>query len=406
MDVSDSVDGIKRTGGRRSPVRSICEELLKDSAPSLPGAKKALCEQAALLELAHDAIIVRDLEGRIKYWNKAAEKLYGWKRGEAKGKRIYDLLKTRSKVSLQEVEEIVRNRGEWQGELIHTTRQKASVVVESRWAVQRDKNGNPVAMLEINRDVTARKVAESAAKDYASKLEDSNRQLRDFAFIASHDLQEPLRKLSTFGSILEARFSEGLGKEGQAYLVKMLEATARMNDLIESLLIYSRVTTGSEPFVSVNLGKLLIEVVQDLEIPIEETGATVETVDLPTVQGDPGQIRQLFQNLIGNALKFHGGSPFVRVYGEVCLKGACKIFIEDNGIGFDEKYLDKIFQPFQRLHGKSSPFKGSGMGLAICRKIVDRHNGTITARSVQGRGSTFIVTLPLKQCDEIEACAA
>jgi signal transduction histidine kinase len=328
------------------------------------------------------------------------------KRSEAKGKRIYDLLKTRSHVPLPEVEEIVRNRGEWQGELIHTTRQNASVVVESRWALQSDKNGNPVAMLEINRDVTARKNAESKAKAYASKLEDRNRQLRDFVFMASHDLQEPLRKLSTFGSILGARFSEGLGKEGQAYLVKMLEATARMNDLIESLLMYSRVTTGSEPFVSVNLGELVKEVVQDLEIPIEETGARVETVDLPTIQGDPDQIRQLFQNLIGNALKFHGDRPVVKVYGETCLQRACKIFIEDNGIGFDEKYLDKIFQPFQRLHGKSSPIKGSGMGLAICRKVVDRHNGTITARSAPGKGSTFIITLPLKQCDEIEQCAA
>ena len=144
----------------------------------------------------------------------------------------------------------------------------------------------------------------------------------------------------------------------------------------------------------------------DLEIPIQETGAEVGADDLPEIEADPGQIRQLFQNLIGNALKFHSENPRIKIYAEACWEGTCKIYIEDNGIGFDESYLDRIFQPFQRLHGKSSPYKGSGIGLAICRKIVDRHNGTITAMSEPGKGSTFIVTLPLRQSDENEACAA
>ena len=248
-----------------------------------------------------------------------------------------------------------------------------------------DENGHPIAMLEINRDITARKIAEAAAKDYSTRLERTNQELRDFASIASHDLQEPLRKVSTFGSILEAKFADALGKEGQAYLAKMLDATARMQALIQSLLIYSRVATRSEPFVSVDLGKLVKEVLLDLEIPLQETGAEVGTDDLPRIEADPGQIRQLFQNLIGNALKFHGDNPRIKIYAEACWEGTCKIYIEDNGIGFDELYLDRIFQPFQRLHGKSSPYKGSGIGLAICRKIVDRHNGTITARSVQGK---------------------
>ena len=127
-----------------------------------------------------------------------------------------------------------------------------------------------------------------------------------------------------------------LGKEGQAYLSKMLDATARMQALIESLLIYSRVTTRSEPFVSVDLGKLVKEVLLDLEIPIQETGAEVGTDDLPRIEADPGQIRQLFQNLIGNALKFHSDNPRIKVYAEACWEGTCKIYIEDNGIGFDE----------------------------------------------------------------------
>ncbi len=400
MAVIDDIAESKRVQGNSGL------EPAGDSSAAFPGSNLAFCETGALLDLAHDAIVVRDLDARIKYWNKAAEKLYGWKRREANGKIIHELLRTRFPIPVREIESIVLDKGKWQGELIHYTRKKKPIVVESRWALQRDENGHPVAMLEINRDITARKIAEAAAKDYSTRLERSNQELRDFASIASHDLQEPLRKVSTFGSILETRFAGALGKEGQTYLNKMLDATARMQALIESLLIYSRVTTRSEPFVSVGLGKLVKEVILDLEIPIQETGAEVGADDLPEIEADPGQIRQLFQNLIGNALKFHSENPRIKIYAEACWEGTCKIYIEDNGIGFDESHLDRIFQPFQRLHGKSSPYKGSGIGLAICRKIVDRHNGTITAMSEPGKGSTFIVTLPLRQSDENEACAA
>ena len=170
-------------------------------------------------------------------------------------------------------------------------------------------------------------------------------------------------------------------------------------------MMYSRVTMKSEPFAWVDLEELAKEALRDLEIPIQETGARWKWASCP-IQADPVQMRQLFQNLIGNALKFHRGSPSIKIYGEACWEGTCKIMIEDDGIGFDEIYLERIFQPFQRLHGKSSSYKGSGMGLAICRKIVERHTGSIVARSVQGQGSTFIVTLPLKQCGADEACAA
>ncbi len=399
MGVLDNTAGSERVQDNSSPAP------MGDYAAALPEANKVL-EPGALLELAHDAIIVRGLDARVRYWNKAAEKLYGWKRSEANGKIIHELLRTRFPIPVHDIESIVLDRGKWQGELIHFTRKKKPIVVESRWALQRDEKGHPAAILEINRDITARKIAEAAAKDYSTRLERSNQELRDFASIASHDLQEPLRKVSTYGSILEDRFADALGKEGLAYLTKMLGATARMQALIQSLLIYSRVTTRTEPFVSIDLGKLVKEVLLDLEIPIQETGAEVGTDELPRIEADPGQIRQLFQNLIGNALKFHSENPRIKIYAEACWEGTCKISIEDNGIGFDEEYLERIFQPFQRLHGKSSPYKGSGIGLAICRKIVDRHNGTITARSEPGKGSTFIVTLPLRQHDEHEARAA
>ncbi len=382
------------------------DDLEKNRAAHLEGSNRVLRQQVALLELAHDAITVRDMSAKITYWNGGAEKLYGWKKSEAIGKVIHKLLKTKYPIPLSDIEKTVLDKGEWQGELIHFTREKTPIVVESRWGLQRDESGAPMAILEINRDITDRKIAESLTKDYQGRLEKANVELRDFAFIASHDLREPLRKLTVFSSILEGKFAEALGEEGIVYVNKIQDAAVRMQELIDSLLMYSRVTTKAEPFIWVDIGEVIKEVVLDLEVPIQETGAVLEIGDLPRIQADPSQIRQLLQNLIGNALKFHRDTPHIKIYGEACWEASCKIFVQDDGIGFDESYLDLIFQPFKRLHGKSSPYKGSGMGLAICRKIVDRHNGTITAHSVPGTGSTFVVTLPLKQCGEHEVCAA
>jgi signal transduction histidine kinase len=170
-----------------------------------------------------------------------------------------------------------------------------------------------------------------------------------------------------------------------------------MTSLLMGLLEYSRVTTKSDPFAKANLTVIVSEVLSDLEVKIETTGAQVQLEELPVVKADPTQMRQLFQNLIGNALKFHktGEKPAVKISSSSIDDCKLQIVVEDKGIGFDEKYLDKIFAPFQRLHGKSSQFKGSGVGLAICKKIVERHGGSITATSTPGVGSSFIIRLPL-----------
>ncbi len=272
----------------------------------------------------------------------------------------------------------------------------------SRQALQRDEAGSPLAIMEINLDITERKQAEEEIKRYASQLELSNRELQDFAFVASHDLQEPLRKIQAFGDQLKTGYSERLDAEGLDYLARMQSAAVRMQALIQALLNYSRVTTKARPFSPTDLAAVAREVVGDLEARISEAGGLVEIGDLPTIEADPTQMRQLLQNLIGNALKFHGDEkPVVKVYGRSAAHGPShdglyQIFVEDNGIGFDEKYLDRIFTPFQRLHGRGT-YEGTGIGLAICRKIVDRHGGSITAKSAPGKGSTFIVTLPVKQ---------
>ncbi|KYC35066.1 histidine kinase [Scytonema hofmannii PCC 7110] len=226
------------------------------------------------------------------------------------------------------------------------------------------------------------------------ELARSNEELQQFAFIASHDLQEPLRKIKTFGERLKATCSDALTEQGQDYLERMQNATRRMQALIEDLLTLSRVTTRAKPFEQVDLAQVTQEVLSDLEIRILQTEALVEVGDLPTVQADPLQMRQLLQNLIGNALKFHykDTPPIVKIYTQQHEAGHEQLIVEDNGIGFDEKYLDRIFNVFQRLHGRNE-YEGTGMGLAIARKIVERHGWSITAYSQLGKGSKFIVSL-------------
>lgn len=247
--------------------------------------------------------------------------------------------------------------------------------------------------------------------DTNTELERSNRELQDFAFVASHDLQEPLRKIQAFGDRLKTKHGPQLNDEAQDYLQRMQGAASRMHTLINDLLTFSRVTTKAQPFISTDLGKIAKEVLADLEVRLQDTGGTVEVGDLPVIEADSMQMRQLIQNLISNALKFHkpDEAPIIKIGAEISGNGSgpagrrsnsvAQLTFEDNGIGFDEKYLDRIFTPFQRLHGRGE-YEGTGIGLAVCRKIVERHGGTLTARSTPGEGSTFIVTLPVNQDKE------
>jgi signal transduction histidine kinase len=240
------------------------------------------------------------------------------------------------------------------------------------------------------------------------ELARSNRELEGFASVASHDLQEPLRKITAFGDRLQGQFGDALTDKGRDYLERMQNAATRMQTLIDDLLAYSRVTTRGQPFVPVSLTAVTGEVLSDLELRIEKTGARVEVGDLPTIEADPLQMRQLMQNLLSNALKFQrpGEPPQIRVEGRIldgnaaagdgaAAPGRCQIQVEDDGIGFDEKYLERLFKPFQRLHG-SGTYEGTGIGLAICKKIAERHGGSIVARSAPGRGACFLVELPVQ----------
>jgi light-regulated signal transduction histidine kinase (bacteriophytochrome) len=230
-----------------------------------------------------------------------------------------------------------------------------------------------------------------------AQLEQNNNALREFVSAASHDMQEPLRKLMTYGDLFRTKCRDTLSELESEYLGKMEKAASRLQNLLKNLLEYSRVSTIKTSFVQVDLNKLLSEVLDDLEGRISETGARFEVERLPVIKADPNQMWQLFQNLIGNSLKYRGDEkPFIRIYSKRLKRSHWRISINDNGIGFDEKYLERIFAPFQRLHGKSSLYEGTGMGLAISKKIVELHGGVITAKSKPGEGSTFMIILPIK----------
>ncbi len=223
--------------------------------------------------------------------------------------------------------------------------------------------------------------------------------------MASHDLQEPLRKVQAFSDRLRSKCGAALDDAGRDYLDRIQNAGKRMQTLINDLLTFSRVTTKAQPFISTDLNRAARDVICDLEVRIEQVGGRVEVSDLPTVDADPLQMRQLMQNLIGNALKYHRPEvpPVVKVSSKTVVdpsRELCQILVEDNGIGFEEVYADRIFTIFQRLHGRTE-YEGTGIGLAVCRKIAERHAGSITARSTPGEGSSFMVTLPIRQQREV-----
>ncbi|MGI9415556.1 MAG: PAS-domain containing protein [Hyphomicrobiales bacterium] len=250
-------------------------------------------------------------------------------------------------------------------------------------------------------DVTAFEQHAKQLNEYAERLEFSNRELQEFAYVASHDLQEPLRKIEAFGDRLRTKYADRLDDNGLVYLDRMQDASSRMRSLIRELLNYSRLTTKAKPFEATDLNIVVDGVLNDLEVGIESTGGEVRRGGLPTVEAEPTQIRQLFQNLISNALKFRKPdvAPVVEISATAVGAGDAarwSISVADNGIGFEQKYADQIFKIFQRLHGRSE-YEGTGIGLATCRKIIDLHSGAIEASSEPGVGTTVAFVLPVKQ---------
>jgi two-component system, LuxR family, sensor kinase FixL len=374
----------------------------------------------AILESSLDPIITISHEGVITEFNHAAELAFGHPRDKVLGTKPSDVLFPPA-TSAGQQDRIDRylnvGEGSMLGKRVEVTAVRAggeTFDAEMAMTISQEQ-GAPVLTFFI-RDISRRKLAEQEQLRYAAELERSNRELEQFAYVASHDLQEPLRKIRTFSDRLQMKWGDRLDEMGNECLQRMHTAAARMQSLIDGLLSLSRVTTQGQTFVAVDLAGVAREVVSDLEAQIEQVGGRVEVGQLPTIQADPLQMRQLLQNLITNALKFHrvDEPPLVKVHGRFTRgrrerqpgrptrEEQCRIVVEDNGIGFEERHHERIFGVFQRLHPRDV-FEGLGIGLALCRKIVERHGGQITARGKPGQGSVFEILLPVVHPKEVRS---
>ena len=366
----------------------------------------------SLIDAIPDAIFIKDLQGRYVLDNLAHRQFLHLENLDAlSGRSVQDFFP----------KELAELYAEDDRSVIETSapilnREEPSVTPEGRiiWLSTtkvplRDLKGALIGLVCVSRDVSERKRSEEKLSAFTAQLERSNDELRGFASVASHDLQEPLRKIRAFADRLCLKYAGVLDPQGLDYLDRVQNAAGRMQTLIQDLLTLSHVTSRAQPYVPVDLGAVVAGVLSDLEVPIEETQAKIEVGILPLIDADPVQMRQLFQNLLGNALKFHkpGQPPEVNISArllpssENAIEGAvgreiCQIVVADNGIGFESQFSEQIFTLFQRLHSRRE-YEGTGIGLAVCRKIAHRHGGSIVAKSEEGQGATFIIKLPVQQ---------
>ncbi|MBI5607610.1 MAG: PAS domain-containing protein [Deltaproteobacteria bacterium] len=356
---------------------------------------------ADLLEHLPTMVFVKDAKDlRLISLNRAGEELLGLPRSEVLGKSDYDLFPPEQADFFVAKDRTVlagRCAVDIPEEPIHTPHGE-------RWLHTRkvpliDAHNEPVYLLGLAVDITEQRRAKLELMRKTEALTRSNRDLEQFALVASHDIKEPLRRIRSYGDLLMDEHGQELSSEARDYVGRMRDGAERLQSLVDSLLAYSRVATQPMPRSWVDLGGLVGSVVSDLDAASRERGARVEVGDLPAVFGDAQQLRQLLQNLIGNALKFvdRTRTPLVQVSGRVD-GDACVIAVQDNGIGIAPEHIDQIFDMFQRLHA-SQEFPGSGIGLAVCKKIVERHGGTLTVASAVGQGTRFEARLPFVAYD-------
>ena len=365
---------------------------------------RRLTQQAVLLDLAHDAIFIRDADRRITFWNRGAEDLYGWSREEAVGQLSYELLTTWFPRPIEEIETQLSREGHWNGEIVQHTRDGRTLIVETRWAAEFGPDGSVAAVMAINTDVTGRKAAEEEARRRAEQLEVANQELNrsndelaQFAYVASHDLSEPLRAISGPVSLLARRYQGRLDPDADQLIAFTVDGCQRMQTLISDLLAFSRVGRVEAGIAEVDLDGLVATVLTGLAPTIEERRAIVTTGELPVVRAEPTQAMQLFQNLLTNAIKFTAPdvTPCVHVGCERDGDGdAWRFTVTDNGIGIEPRHRERIFGMFKRLHSRDA-YPGTGIGLALCKKIIERHGGAIGVEDGPGGcGCTFWFTLP------------
>jgi len=377
--------------------------------------EKIISGQAALLELAYDAILVRGPDGRITYWNASAEQTYGFTRAEAVGQIARDMLGTQFPEPLAGIEAIAAERGRWEGELTQRCANGQSIIVESRWAAQCGPGGSLLGFMEINRDITSRKDAEREALRRAAEiqalnasleqrvqertvhLERANKHLTAFTYSVAHDLRTPLRGISGFAEALVEEYGDRLDETGRDYAGRIQAASGRMATVLDDLLHLSWVSRAKMNLQDLDLSAEVTAICERLRAgdPDRRVRVRVEAGVRATV--DPTLIRTALEKLLENAWKFTAGRDDATIeFAATEVDGApLACYVRDNGAGFDPAYTDKLFQPFQRLHAVGE-YPGSGIGLASVQRIIDRHGGRVWAEGAVGCGATFYFTLDAK----------
>jgi PAS domain S-box-containing protein len=375
------------------------EDARQDESDSL-ARESTYRDQAALLDLTHDAIFVRDLRSTVTYWNHAAERLYGWRKDQAVGEVSHNLLQTTFPKPVREIEADVFSTGYWEGELVHRRRDGTPVVVSSRWALQTNTRGEVCAILESNRDITrAREEASKIEKlnvtlqQKVAELNTLNQELESFSYSVSHDLRAPLRHLDGFARILQDEYASHLPPDAIRYLNRITEAANRMGSLIDDLLALGRIGRKEITFRCASLDEIVNLAMADLPPGTESRSIEWKIGSLGEAECDAGLLKLVFSNLLSNAVKFtRSRQTAVIEIGKRQINGTSAFFVRDNGVGFEPKYADKLFGVFQRLHSQQE-FEGTGIGLATVRRIVQRHGGEAWAESERDCGATFLFTL-------------
>jgi PAS domain S-box-containing protein len=352
-----------------------------------------------LLEVAPDPIVIVAEHGLIQIVNRQTELVFGYSRDELIGQPVEVLVPERYRPTH------VGDRSRYQAdpntrpmgiglELFGRRKDGSEFPVEISLSPLRSED--ETLIISIIRDITTRKQTETRLRAVAEDLERSNRELEQFAYVASHDLQEPLRMVASYTQLLARRYKDKLDSDADEFIGFAVDGARRMQELINDLLTYSRVGSRALELELVDSNAVVDQVISDLGAAIEDSAATVTRGDLTSVRADDLQLHQLFQNLIANAIKFRqpGLAPVVHVSSRAT-DTSCTFSVRDNGIGIEPQYVERIFMLFQRLHSRAE-YAGTGIGLAICKKIVERHGGSIEVHSEPGRGTTFEFTLPVR----------
>ncbi len=372
-----------------------------EQAQTLRRAEAAEARFRELLESAPDAMVITERNGAIVMVNRMTEQLFGYRRDELIGKGVEILIPGRfheshaGYVRQYANDPTPRPMGSRGVDLRARRKDGSEFFVEISLSPM--QSHGKLLLNSAVRDITERKQFEQALEEQAKVLERSNAELEQFAYVASHDLQEPLRMVASYVQLLARRYKDRLDQDADEFIGFAVDGASRMQDLINDLLAYSRVTRITKPFESTDCEAVLHAVLVNLQWTAEENHARITHDPLPTLMADESQLVQLFQNCISNAIKFHhpGIQPHVHVgaqrQGDEWILSFC-----DNGIGIEPQYFERIFSVFQRLHGHGS-YPGTGIGLAICKKIVEHHNGRVWVESEPGNGTTFYFAFPSRE---------